>query len=167
MTNPALSATTPWFRQPWPWLLMGGPAVVVVAGLYTASLAWRSDDGLVADDYYKRGLAINQSLDRTTAAAARGLHATVRIADDGRVDVALQGRGAWPASVRLRLVHPTHAGADRVVELPATGEGHYAGDIAAFAPGRWRIALEGDGWKLPAAESTGPRVHVVLGAPDA
>ena len=167
MTNPALSATTPWFRQPWPWLLMGGPAVVVVAGLYTASLAWRSDDGLVADDYYKRGLAINQSLDRTTAAAARGLHATVRIADDGRVDVALQGRGAWPASVRLRLVHPTHAGADRVVELPATGEGHYAGDIDAFAPGRWRIALEGDGWKLPAAESTGPRVHVVLGAPDA
>jgi len=167
MTDSTPSAASPWFRQPWPWLLMSGPAVVVVAGLYTASLAWRSDDGLVADDYYKRGLAINQSLDRTAAAAVRGLHGTVDIADDGRVDVALSGRGAWPASVRLRLVHPTHAGADRVVELPAMGEGRYAGDIAAFAPGRWRIAVEGDGWKLPAAESTGRQVHVVLGAPDA
>ena len=167
MTNPAPSAAMPWFRQPWPWLLMVGPGVVVVAGLYTALLAWRSDDGLVADDYYKRGLAINQSLDRTAAAALRGLHATVDIVESGHVDVALAGRGASPASVRLRLVHPTHAGADRVVELPATGEGRYAGDIAAFMPGRWRIAIEGDGWKLPAAESTGPRVHVVLGAPDA
>ncbi len=167
MANPTSSTAMPWFRQPWPWLLMSGPAVVVVAGLYTASLAWRSDDGLVADDYYKRGLAINQSLDRTAAAAARGLQGTVDIADDGRVDVTLTGRGAWPASVRLRLAHPTQAGADRVVELPSVGEGRYAGGIAAFAQGRWRVAVEGDGWKLPAAESTGRRVHVVLGAPDA
>ena len=167
MTHTTSSTATPWFRHPWPWLLMSGPAIVVVAALYTAALAWRSDDGLVADDYYKRGLAINQSLDRTDAAAARGLHGTVDIDHDGRADVVLTGRGAWPASVRLRLAHPTHAGGDRVVDLPSIGEGRYGGDIAAFVPGRWRVAVEGDGWKLPAAESTGRRVHVVLGAPDA
>jgi len=134
---------------------------------HTASLAVRSDDGLVADDYYKRGLAINQSLDRTAAAAARGLQGTVDIADDGRVDVTLTGRGAWPATVRLRLSHPTQAGADRIVDLPSVGEGLYGGSIVAFMPGRWRVAVEGDGWKLPAAESTGRHVHVMLGAPDA
>ena len=28
-----------WYRHPWPWLLMAGPAIVVVAGLYTLFLA--------------------------------------------------------------------------------------------------------------------------------
>ena len=51
-----------WYREPWPWLLMMGPAIVIVAGFYTLWLAIQSNDGLVADDYYKRGLAINQTL---------------------------------------------------------------------------------------------------------
>ena len=155
----------PWYRQRWPWLLMAGPAIVIVAGFYTAMLALRSDDGLVADDYYKRGLAINQSLDRAAVAAARGLRAAVDIDEHGNVDVRLTGRGAWPASVRLRLAHPTHAGADRVVDLPMAGEGRYAARLDAFEPGRWRVMLEGDGWKLPAVESTGRVLHVELGRP--
>src|SRR4051812_31343236 len=46
------STLRPWYREPWPWLLMSGPAIVVVAGCLTAGIAWKSDDGLVADDYY-------------------------------------------------------------------------------------------------------------------
>ena len=71
--NPALSETSePWYRHRWPWLLMSGPAIVVVAGFYTAYLAVRTDDGVVADDYYKRGLEVNQELRRGQAAAALG-----------------------------------------------------------------------------------------------
>ena len=58
------AAGTPWYRQRWPWLLMLGPAIVVVAGIVTAVIAIETDDGLVTDDYYKRGLAINQTLER-------------------------------------------------------------------------------------------------------
>ena len=58
----------PWYREPWPWLLMLGPAIVVVAGLYTAILAVRSDDGLVATDYYRQGLEINKKLSREAIA---------------------------------------------------------------------------------------------------
>jgi len=61
---------SPWYREPWPWLLMAGPAVVVVAGFVTLWLAFNSDDGLVADDYDKRGQAIHQTLSRDRAAAA-------------------------------------------------------------------------------------------------
>ncbi len=42
---------TPWYREPWPWLLMSGPATVIVAGIYTSVLAFSGTDGLVADDY--------------------------------------------------------------------------------------------------------------------
>ena len=51
---------TPWYRDPWPWILMAGPAAVVVAGAITLWIAFASADGLVAGDYYKQGLAINQ-----------------------------------------------------------------------------------------------------------
>ncbi|MEQ1516273.1 MAG: FixH family protein, partial [Usitatibacteraceae bacterium] len=37
----------PWYRQRWPWLLMAGPAIVVVAGFVTLALAIQSSDGLV------------------------------------------------------------------------------------------------------------------------
>ena len=68
----------PWYRELWPWLLMAGPAIVVVAALATAYLAVSSDDGVVADDYYKRGLVINRVLEREQRAAALGLGAVVR-----------------------------------------------------------------------------------------
>ena len=57
-------AARPWYREPWPWILMAGPFTVVVAGMITLWLALESSDGMVADDYYKRGLAINQTLSR-------------------------------------------------------------------------------------------------------
>jgi hypothetical protein len=52
----------PWYREPWPWILMSGPAVVVVAGVATAWIAFATADSLVAEDYYKRGLTINDRL---------------------------------------------------------------------------------------------------------
>src|SRR5688572_10359806 len=71
----------PWFKEPWPWILMSGPAVVVVAGAFTIWLAFVSSDGLVADDYYKRGLAINQELQRDRVAAERSLTAEMNASD--------------------------------------------------------------------------------------
>jgi hypothetical protein len=50
----------PWYREPWPWILMAGPFTVIVAGLFTAWLAVTRADPLVVDNYYKEGLAINQ-----------------------------------------------------------------------------------------------------------
>ncbi|MBV5267272.1 MAG: FixH family protein, partial [Burkholderiaceae bacterium] len=54
----------PWYREPWPWILMSGPFIVVVAGFITAYLAVISNDGLVSDDYYKQGLTVNQRTER-------------------------------------------------------------------------------------------------------
>ena len=93
-----------WYREPWPWLLMAGPAIVIVAGFYTLWLAVRSDDGLVADDYYKRGLAINQTLLRAQRAEQLTLRARVEPGvDGGQVRVTVTGGAALPPALRLRL----------------------------------------------------------------
>jgi hypothetical protein len=35
----------PWWREPWPWILMAGPAVTVVGCLVTLALALNSPGG--------------------------------------------------------------------------------------------------------------------------
>lgn len=39
----------PWWREPMLWLVVGGPAVVVVAALVTGFIAWRGADTVVTD----------------------------------------------------------------------------------------------------------------------
>ena len=39
----------PWYREPWPWILMAGPAIVVVAGFTTLVIAVRTADPIVSD----------------------------------------------------------------------------------------------------------------------
>lgn len=157
------TALVPWYRQRWPWLLMVPPLVAVVGGIITIVLAVRSDDGMVAADYYKRGLAINAELSRSQRATELGLLAEVQTSgeaagDSVRVRVTAE-RGLPPEAVlRIRLVHPGRGGADRVAMLarvaaePDGSSAEYRGawDEAAelHVPVAWRVVLEGREWRL-------------------
>jgi hypothetical protein len=61
MKNEATSRK-PWYRYGHVWLVIAGPAVVVVAGIATAFIAVRGADPVVEADYYRRGLEINKAL---------------------------------------------------------------------------------------------------------
>jgi hypothetical protein len=52
----------PWWRHGYLWLVLAGPAVVVVASLVTFGIAVRGADPVVAEDYYRRGVEINRQL---------------------------------------------------------------------------------------------------------
>lgn len=52
----------PWWKHGHVWLLIAGPAAVVVAGFVTAWIAVSHPDPLVAEDYYRRGVEINKTL---------------------------------------------------------------------------------------------------------
>ena len=101
----ALSITVPWYRQRWPWLLFAGPAIVVVASFATLWLAASSDDGVIADDYYKRGLLINREIDRTARAEALHLRAVLRVTREGMASLAIDGLGDASPSDGLAEVH--------------------------------------------------------------
>ena len=154
-----LSAPRPWYRHRWPWLLMAGPFVVVVAGFVTLWLAVASDDGLVADDYYKRGLGINRTLERTQRAAALGLEAVVDVDASGTARVTLASaagkRSALPTAVRLIVVHRTRAGQDRRADLVVGPDRAYVGRIGTLPEGRWLVSVETDDWRLPPVEAAG------------
>ncbi|HVL36547.1 MAG TPA: FixH family protein, partial [Burkholderiales bacterium] len=123
----------------WPWLLMSGPAAVIVAGAITTWIAFATSDGLVAEDYYRQGRGINKVLAREEAAAQRGLAAEVAI-EGGRMRVAL--RGESPPALFVHLAHATRAGHDQRLRLAPAGAGLYEGELAPLPPGRWRIVIE-------------------------
>ncbi len=158
----------PWYREPWPWLLMLGPAVVVVAAFVTLWLAVRSSDGLVADDYYKQGLAINQTLARGDRAKAMELSARLRI-DGTNVVVILRAREGVNLADRIRLsfAHPTRGGLDRVVNLDGSAVG-YRGTMPDLSNGRWQVLLEDpDGmWRLSGAARLPDIREIELGPGD-
>ena len=144
------ASATPWYRHRWPWLLMLGPGVVVVAGIYTTVLAFSSNDGLVSDDYYKEGLAINRTLKRDQQAVALGISAHVQFSPSrDAVRVILAGSGDQPAQLRLVMAHPTRAGLDHTVLLSRTAPGTYEARID-IARGPYLLQLEEPGgpWRV-------------------
>ncbi len=147
-------ARNPWYREPWPWLLMAGPAIVVVAGFVTLWLALSANDGLVVDDYYKQGKEVNRSLKRDEIARNLGLSALVRFDEKtDRVQVALRAGKpeilAKATSLRLTLAHATIAGRDQSIQLQRTATG-YDGRVQALSPGKWHLLLEDTAhtWRL-------------------
>jgi len=147
----------PWYREPWLWLLIAGPVAVMVGGAITIWLAVTSNDGLVADDYYRRGLAINKVLERDRLAARLGLRATLSQKGQGALQVSLVGANALPPALTLRLVHPTRSGDDRVLQLSRVGTGVYRAARVSLPIGRRHVILEDEArtwrltgdWKLP------------------
>ncbi|WP_018411733.1 FixH family protein [Methyloversatilis thermotolerans] len=145
----------PWYRHRWPWILMAGPFIVVVAGIVTAWLAIRSNDALVADDYYKQGLSINRTLERERRAEMLGLEVTLSAVpeanDATRLDVVLKARDAadLPTRIRMLLAHPTRGDLDR--ELLLDGQaGHYGGVVRALQATHWKVLIEDEArsWRV-------------------
>lgn len=145
------NTSRPWYKERWPWLLMAGPAIVIVAGVITAWLAISSNDGLVTDDYYKQGLAVNQRLHRDQQAGRLGLRADVmRSGINIRLLLSAEGGTALPDKIALKLAHPTQAGHDQSIELLSEGQGFFTGKLNADISGRWLVSIEDPAgqWRL-------------------
>lgn len=141
----------PWYREPLVWLVVSFPAAAVLGGIATMILAVRSWDGVVVDDYYKRGLEINRTLIRDERAAALGLRAAVALAPSGReVRVTIAGHAAFvpPPTLRVAFLHGTRAGHDQHVILMQARDGNYTGSLLSLARGNWILHLEAGDWRL-------------------
>ena len=51
----------PWWSFGMVWMIIAGPAVVVVASFFTFYLAYAGMDTVVDEGYYQKGLALNQA----------------------------------------------------------------------------------------------------------
>ena len=145
--------TIPWYRQFWPWFLIALPASAVIAGIATVFIAAHKTDGLVVDDYYKEGLAINQTLKRQQRAGQLQLAASIDWDSETQV-ISLQLKQAqadYPQKLQLLLSHPTRAHLDSEIELSKTPKsGQYTGLLRQQPKGYWHIILQptDKSWRL-------------------
>jgi hypothetical protein len=132
--------TTPWYKQFWPWFLIALPATAVIAGLSTVVIAVNHHQDLVAEDYYKKGKAINKDLTRLAAAKARHLLANLYI-DEGELTISLQGELGSNIPITVSFVHKTLADRDQTFILTADANGTYRTDTQFLPEGRWMVQI--------------------------
>jgi hypothetical protein len=100
---------------------------------------------MVVDDYFKRGLAINQSLAKLERAKALKLSGKLHFSTSGQV---LKVRFAADSQVekneklKLNLFHPTLASKDREIHLQWLAGKEYVGELKAVDPANWYFTLQ-------------------------
>jgi uncharacterized protein len=152
-----------WYRQPMVWMIIAFPLAAVLGGVVTLVLAIRSDDGLVADDYYRRGKEIHRLFARDDAARHYRVSGEVRLGDDALMLLLRRGDLIkWPDGMSLKFLHATRAGYDRTVELSSRGDGQYFAPFVSLAPGLWHVQLEGDDWRLLGSTVVPGQARIVL-----
>lgn len=149
-----MNDVTPWYRQFWPWFIFGLPGIVVVAGLTTWWIAAHNADSLVAEDYYKEGLAINRELGKQRLAEELGMTAELAFRD-GNIDIRLSGDNR-PAALALELSHPLDADYDMELRLAQITPGLYSAPADLAISQRWF-------WELEPVEGNAERRWQLLG----
>jgi len=138
--------TRPWYRQFWPWFLIGILVWAVITGLTTVYIAFSTFDGVVVDDYYKQGLMINRVLERDRQARALNLEAVVSMdlsAHRVRVRLLADKAPEVVPELHLQLLHPTRGNLDLSVVLEGDGRGDYTAPLPeGLVAAHWHVILE-------------------------
>ncbi len=149
----------PWHKHPLVWMMFSIPFSAVIMGVVMIWLAIDTDDGLVADDYYKQGLEINRVISRDKKAAELGLSAIIEFDNSVRIIKLQFDKGlleSFPKSLPLQLQHATRENSDRTVLLDHGIGDQYIGHLKQpISEGIWYFEISDkndadSGWKLNA-----------------
>ena len=140
----------PWFREPMVWMIIAIPFISVVVGIGMLTMSIKSYDGLVVDDYYKRGKEINRILKRAQVAETNRIFATINWSTNKQVIVSLDHMAGLQVSdqLTLNMRHRTRAGLDLTVVLIRYADGLYRGDIRIPVKGLWVMQIETQDWLI-------------------
>jgi hypothetical protein len=141
----------PWYKMPLVWLLITIPLSAVIAGIATAIIAFKTDDGLVKDDYYTYGKQINKVIKRDKVAESIGLSAALHFDYEASTVTTMMNSTTGydlPAAISVEFLHATRAGNDRMVTLQRTPQGNYFSILPALVDGHWIVQLSAENWRL-------------------
>ncbi len=139
--NRPVEDTKPWYKQFWPWFIIAFPASAVIAGIATVIIATVNQDAMVEEDYYKEGMAINESIGRQQVAESMDLGIALSYGDKKHTELVLN----QPLDERVLYVemrHPVDDKKDRVLVLVNSGDNLiFKGEIVELAAVNYRINI--------------------------
>lgn len=168
MKDKEQSAQQHWYQYPMVWMVIFFPSLAVVGGIITIIIAINTEDGLVVDNYYKKGLEINQVIKHDKLAQKLGMRAFVDAnSQTGEVLVSLSSdlKTVMHEEITFRLIHRTRSGQDQVTVLSRVEDSaDYRGFLKPpIIEGRWTIQIiSKQGWRLKQNFSTKSAQHIIL-----
>jgi len=150
-----------WYKEPWMWLVVGGPLVVVIAATITGVIAWRGEDKILSKSYYKQGLNINKDIYQDAKASQYKMLANARLdSDTGKISLQLKGETSLPYSVLFSTSVTSSTSIYEQIQritLSQVQHGMYQGilDLSTGPNSKnrtlWHIQVEAADWRLTAA----------------
>ena len=150
-----------WYKEPWMLLVIGGPAIVVVAAIATFFIAWHGADKVVSKDYYKQAQNIDQDIFRDTKASEYKLSASAKFDNkSGVLKLQIEGNAKLPSALVFNV--STSSALSNEYEtsqkfiLSQVQPGHYESVIkdqtntGLTTNKMWHIKIEADDWRLTA-----------------
>jgi len=140
-----------WYREPFVWLVILFPSLAIIGGIITIYIAVIARDNLVEENYYQKGLAINQVLNQDKAANSHHLQATLHFRPDQQIlNVYLKAQTDYhfPDQLTVDFSHSIHEKLDQTITLPRIADDAYQGILSKLAAGLWHIQLNADDWRL-------------------
>lgn len=135
-------AARPWYRQPWLWFVLSVPIASVILSSIMVTVAVIGKDSLVSDNYYKDGMAINQTIEQDQLANSLGLKPLISIENTNVILTLLSSSTiAEQPFLTLKLLHPTVSLKDIEIKLLPSGKGVYLGDLPHTIEGRRYLDL--------------------------
>jgi uncharacterized protein len=118
------TAADHWYLHFWPWVLIAIPFSAVLFGILMIVMVASYPDDLVADEYYKDGMAINQIMTLDKNAAKMGV--TARMLDSDGDSLRFLVENANDSVLLLKLYHVTDSELDTSIVLFPLDDGIYA-----------------------------------------
>lgn len=140
---------TPWYKEPWAWLVFFLPLSAVIAGITTLFIALSDPDDLVVGDYYKKGKAINLEITKIKQAQKLGIAFELKF-HDGELIIKPTGIEKKFPLLNVNFYHPTLEEKDFYLAMTPDGSGNFRQKIEQNVKGKWRMTISPfeNNWKV-------------------
>lgn len=140
---------TPWYKEPWAYLIFALPLSAVIAGITTLFIALDEPDPLVVGDYYKKGKAINTELAKVKQAQKLGMRFKLSFYNNELIIIPTGIEKEFPV-LNVNFYHSTLEKRDFYVALTADANGHFRQFIDNDINGKWQVTISSfeQSWKI-------------------
>jgi hypothetical protein len=118
----------PWYKEPWPWILISITGLGVIAGSTLAFIGLSSPPEMVRGEYQRLAKFITEDDGRASAARALGLDGRLEFfVDEVALTLTADNPDRLPDQLMIQFRHPATSDGDRVVVVDRQRSGAYRG----------------------------------------